>query len=396
MAPPAELLIMRDTLNARIDLLNPRSSRTPTDSPTAWFSTALEDPLSDQDLSGVGLAAQPGREVGDAADRRVVEPSFIADAAQGREALGYADAEAEIVAESAPAVGQCSHSVTHSQRHLYGSSCGLIEGIGSLKNTISPSPGEALQSSLVTEDQLAERSVVLLEHRHHLFRLTRLSERRESSQIAEDHDDLATVTPRNESSPELITSSATWGERNRRSRFIRCRSSNCVCTRASSSAFHSSQLSRLPGDGVVVPLDPSQRRHSGQQLALVERFADEVVGSSLDSPRLLVVSARGDHDDRKKRRTRLAADPSAHLVAVDAGHHDVQEHQIDIRRMQQLECLLTGRCGDHPVALWGKNGFQEAQVCRLDRPPPVWLLVQSSADRSGQELAELAREITQR
>ena len=33
---------MRDTLNARIGLLNPRSSRTPTDSPTAMFSTALK------------------------------------------------------------------------------------------------------------------------------------------------------------------------------------------------------------------------------------------------------------------------------------------------------------------------------------------------------------------
>jgi hypothetical protein len=35
-----ELLIMPDTLNAGIDLLNPRNSRTPIDSPTAWFSTA--------------------------------------------------------------------------------------------------------------------------------------------------------------------------------------------------------------------------------------------------------------------------------------------------------------------------------------------------------------------
>ncbi len=33
---------MEDTLNARIDLLNPRSSKTPTDSPTAWLSTALK------------------------------------------------------------------------------------------------------------------------------------------------------------------------------------------------------------------------------------------------------------------------------------------------------------------------------------------------------------------
>src|SRR4249920_4117610 len=87
----------------------------------------VEDPLSDQDLSGVSLGAQPGCKVGDAADRRVIVTSFITDAAQCGEALGYAYAEAEIMAESTPAVGQCSHSVTHSQRHLYCSSCGVIE-----------------------------------------------------------------------------------------------------------------------------------------------------------------------------------------------------------------------------------------------------------------------------
>ena len=74
----------------------------------------MEDPLSNQDLSGLCLSAQPGRKVSNRANRGVVEPPFVADTTQCGEALGYPYAEAEIMAEPAPAVDERCNSVTHS------------------------------------------------------------------------------------------------------------------------------------------------------------------------------------------------------------------------------------------------------------------------------------------
>src|SRR5215210_242832 len=59
-----------------------------------------EDPLGDQDLPRLGVRAQPGGEIRDAADRRVVVPAVEADPAQGGVPLRDADAEGELVAGS--------------------------------------------------------------------------------------------------------------------------------------------------------------------------------------------------------------------------------------------------------------------------------------------------------
>ena len=83
---PAELLIMEDMDECADRPAESRSSKTPTDSPTAWLSTAPEDPLRHQHLTRLGLGAQPGCD-SDAADRRIVETAFIADAAECGEAL---------------------------------------------------------------------------------------------------------------------------------------------------------------------------------------------------------------------------------------------------------------------------------------------------------------------
>src|SRR6266516_3619474 len=53
-----------------------------------------------------------------------------------------------------------------------------------------------------------------------------------------------------------------------------------------------SQLGGLTFDRVVVPLDPDQGANPGQQLGLVERLVDEVVGAGLDSTDLRVFGGR--------------------------------------------------------------------------------------------------------
>src|SRR5713226_1823633 len=57
-----------------------------------------EHPLGDEDLAGLGLAAEPRGEIGDRADGAVIPPSFEADGADGGVALGDPDAEIQVEA----------------------------------------------------------------------------------------------------------------------------------------------------------------------------------------------------------------------------------------------------------------------------------------------------------
>ena len=76
-----------------------------------------------------------------------------------------------------------------------------------------------------------------------------------------------------------MTRSANCGDRKRRSRLARSSSATCVGDPRLEFGVPLGQLGGLPPDGVVVALDARQRRHPGQQLALVERLGDEVVGT---------------------------------------------------------------------------------------------------------------------
>ena len=81
----------------------------------------------------------------------------------------------------------------------------------------------------------------------------------------------------------------------------RSSSSTCGCTRSSSVAVELQELGGLGLDRVVVALDPEQRTDAGEELVVVERLRDEVVGAGLDRPRLLRADARRDHDHRQHR-----------------------------------------------------------------------------------------------
>src|SRR5580658_9121323 len=64
------------------------------------------DPAVDQDLSIGGLRAETGAEIDHRAVRRIMKTALVADAAQGGMPRGDADAEAELVAETAPFLHQ--------------------------------------------------------------------------------------------------------------------------------------------------------------------------------------------------------------------------------------------------------------------------------------------------
>ena len=78
------------------------------------------------------------------------------------------------------------------------------------------------------------------------------------------------------------------------------------------------------GLGLVVAAQPGA--HPGDELLGLERLDDVVVGAGLQAhDDVDGVGLRGEHDDR---HAGLGADLAAHLEAVDAREHDVEEHQV--------------------------------------------------------------------
>src|SRR5215208_4010636 len=76
------------------------------------------DSLADQYLAVLGHVAQARGEVRDGADRRVVDATFEADAAERRVTLRDAEGETEVVAAPAPFGCQLADGAPHRDAHL--------------------------------------------------------------------------------------------------------------------------------------------------------------------------------------------------------------------------------------------------------------------------------------
>ena len=146
--------------------------------------------------------------------------------------------------------------------------------------------GEALERALEAVDEVAERRVVLAAARA----ITSSGSAVSANAVKPRRSQKTTVISRrwlsrNDSSPEMTTSSASCGDRNRRSRPSRSSSLDLLARRAARAPVPRGELGGLRLDRVVVALDAQQRAHAGQQLGLVERLGDEVVGAGLDRAR---------------------------------------------------------------------------------------------------------------
>jgi len=80
---------------------------------------------------------------------------------------------------------------------------------------------------------------------------------------------------------------------------------------------------------VLQPLDPQDRTHLGQQLHLVDRLAQEVVGAVFQGLDLVFEGVeRRHHDDREEAGLVTPLQPLAQLEAAHFGHHHVQQEQV--------------------------------------------------------------------
>ena len=122
------------------------------------------------------------------------------------------------------------------------------------------------------------------------------------------------------------------------------------------------QLCGLSLDRVVVALDPEERADAREELVAVERLRDEVVRAGLDRSPLLGSFARREHDHRQNcgllPRTQLPADG----VAVEPGHHHVEQHEVRGSRESELEGAVAVHRRDDVVAVRLEHGLEESHV----------------------------------
>jgi hypothetical protein len=115
----------------------------------------------------------------------------------------------------------------------------------------------------------------------------------------------------------------------------------------------------------VQALDPEQRPHAGEQLRLVDRLREEIVGAGLDALHALLGGIEGGHHDHRQHRGRLRlAELLAHLVARHPRHHDVEQHEVGTLGFHLLERLLPGRRRHHGIALRPQQVGEQLDVDR--------------------------------
>ncbi len=91
---------------------------------------------------------------------------------------------------------------------------------------------------------------------------------------------------------------------------------------------------------VAGPHPAEQRPDAGRQLLGGERLGQVVVGTRLEARHDVVgVGAGRDHDDRDVGHP---ADGAADVEAVDAGQHDVDQHDVGRLALEGVERLLAG------------------------------------------------------
>jgi hypothetical protein len=149
--------------------------------------------LRDENLAVARLLAEPGAQICDGADRRVVESAFVADAPDGGVAHVNAGAEAECEAAAAPLVEQPLDAVAHGDRHLHRARRRVGTGDGIVEEHHEPVAGEPLERTLVAGDESPDRRVIVAQQAHHVFGIGFLGESGEAAKIAEEHGDLPPV-----------------------------------------------------------------------------------------------------------------------------------------------------------------------------------------------------------
>src|SRR5690606_18562580 len=111
-------------------------------------------------------------------------------------------------------------------------------------------------------------------------------------------------------------------------------------------------------------LQPSEHGpDAGVEHSRLDRLDHVVVGAGFQTDDdVQVVAPGGEQDDRKLVHL---AYPAAHLDAVDAGEHHVEDHDFRTPGADVVQRLLAGSVGGHGVPLTGERQLQSCPDGRV-------------------------------
>ncbi len=109
---------------------------------------------------------------------------------------------------------------------------------------------------------------------------------------------------------------------------------------------------------------PEQRPQPGLELAQRERLDQVIVGPDVEPLHAVVNGvARGQHQDRSP--VSGLAHAARHLVTVEAGHQDVEDHRVRRGAGEDVERLLSVGGERHVVAFQAQRTLERAAHRRL-------------------------------
>src|SRR5690348_4703881 len=153
----------------------------------------LEHVVAYKDLAWLRLGTKTCSQIRHRSDRRVVEAPLEADLAKRGVALCDADAKPKIMPAIAPASGKSGHAIPHRNRHSYGARGRFGTGNWIIEQHHQTIAQKTFQRSLEPVDDRAERSVVLAQDLHHLFRCGGFRKGGKAAQVAEHDGHFAAV-----------------------------------------------------------------------------------------------------------------------------------------------------------------------------------------------------------
>src|SRR5499426_3504752 len=282
--------------------------------------------LMNEDLAALGLAAETGGQVGHGTDGAVVPASLETDGSDGGIALRDPHAEGQVVAALLPSRYQALHALAHRYGHTNGALRWVGHGHGNVEEDHHAVAREALQRTLVLEDELAHLRVILAKDSHDLLGLGRLREGGEAAQVEEYYRDLPPVRL------EGVVGASRHdelGELGGEEALEPAELLDLAHLLLDALLERPVPLGALVGerlDRVVEILDSEHRLDPSDERRLIDWLGQVLVAARFQARHdVLGIRLGRDQDDRDERQRCVRTEAPADLKPVHLRHHHVEE-----------------------------------------------------------------------